>query len=188
MSKTTLGSEGVDIVLRLLAIGAITGMVLVAPNAIQALDKPLSHLLEGLDARQKARKYSQLKSYLYRQGYVRNSYEHGVELTLKAKTRLSKIDFDSLTIQLPKVWDKTWRIVLFDIPENRRHARVALTAKLRSVGFLPLQKSAWIYPFACKDEVAFITNAYGVNKWVSYFETNKIDHEQKLIERFRPLL
>lgn len=50
-------------------------------------------------------------------------------------------------------WDKKWRIIIFDIPENRRQQRDFLRKRLKWLGFKELQKSAWIFPYDIKKEV-----------------------------------
>lgn len=39
-----------------------------------------------------------------------------------------------------KDWDKRWRIVVFDVPEELRKGRDVLHSKLRALGFYELQK------------------------------------------------
>lgn len=45
-----------------------------------------------------------------------------------------------------KVWDKKWRIVIFDIPEKERVTRDSLRFKIISLGFGKLQESVYISP------------------------------------------
>jgi len=45
-----------------------------------------------------------------------------------------------------RVWDRKWRLVIFDIPETRRKARLRLRRFLREQGFGYLQQSVWISP------------------------------------------
>jgi phenylacetic acid degradation operon negative regulatory protein len=44
------------------------------------------------------------------------------------------------------VWDKKWRIVLFDIPESQRTVRQLFRLKLMDLGVRMLQSSVWITP------------------------------------------
>lgn len=45
-----------------------------------------------------------------------------------------------------RTWDGRWRLVLYDVPEARRHLRLGLRRTLRGLGFGYLQDSAWISP------------------------------------------
>lgn len=76
---------------------------------------------------------------------------------------------ETLKIPSPKKWDGQWRIVVFDIPEKYKKARYALWSKLRELGFYPLQKSVWIYPFPCENEIQFIKSIFNIEPFVEIF-------------------
>lgn len=44
-------------------------------------------------------------------------------------------------------WDGHWRLVLFDVPEEKRHRRDFLRRYLRQLGLGQWQRSVWISPF-----------------------------------------
>lgn len=48
-----------------------------------------------------------------------------------------------LMVDNQKDWDGKWRIVLFDIPEQKRTIRMLLRKKLKEWGFIQWQKSVW---------------------------------------------
>ena len=52
-------------------------------------------------------------------------------------------------------WDKKWRVILYDIPEDERESRDAFRDHLTELGVRKLQHSAGIHPFDCKNEVDF---------------------------------
>ena len=89
-----------------------------------------------------------------------------LEITRLGKKELLKYDIDDLEIKKPKIWDKKWRMVIFDIPEKYRNARMFLSKKLKEIGFFPLQKSVFIYPYECENEIDFIREFFGVEKFV----------------------
>jgi len=188
MARNKESSATVDAVLKALALGTITGVMLAAPNAVQSLEKPLEKFFYKLDEREKIRKLSKLRSYLKTQGLVRGDYDHGVELTNKALKRIKKYDHNSLAVKVPPKWDGKWRIVMFDIPETKRDARVGFTRKMQEMGFQILQQSVWIHPFESKPEVYSASSFYGVDKWVTYIVTDHIDNEKTLVRRFKLLL
>lgn len=45
-----------------------------------------------------------------------------------------------------KKWDGWWRLVIFDIPEQKRNTRDAYRKRLLNLGFGKLQQSVWISP------------------------------------------
>jgi len=48
--------------------------------------------------------------------------------------------------RISPAWDKKWRIVIFDIPENKRNLRDRLRRYLRTLGYGNVQRSIWISP------------------------------------------
>ncbi len=167
--------------------GAIAVMVL-APNALVALDKPFSVFLKKMDERSRERELRRITVYMKKRGLVTGSYEHGLVITKAGKRRAETADFDNLAIPKPNTWDKKWLLVLFDIPERQKRGRDYLTHKLRMLGFRPLQQSVWVYPFPCLEEIEAVTMAFGVSKYVTYIETAHIDHQNKLITKFSEVL
>ena len=112
-----------------------------------------------------------------------------VMLTLseKGKSRILKYDIDKIEIKKPARWDKLWRLVVFDIPEDKNLGRKALAAKLKELGFYPMQKSVFIYPYECKDEIDFITEIFELSPYVRFLRVKDIDIELDLKERFHLL-
>jgi len=89
-----------------------------------------------------------------------------LEITKLGKKELLRYDIDELEIEKSKAWDGKWRMVIFDIPEKFKNARVALSRKLKSMGFYGLQKSVFIYPYECENEIDFIREFFDVKKFV----------------------
>jgi len=52
-----------------------------------------------------------------------------------------------------KKWDKKWRIIIFDVAENKRSSRDFLRSRLKWLGFKELQKSVWIFPYDVQKEI-----------------------------------
>lgn len=181
-------SDNIDSVIKLLAFGSITGTMLVAPNAIQVLDKPLNFILDGLDDREKRRKIRRLRSYLKTQGLIKNDYEHGLILTQKGMKRLEKIEFDEIEIYKPKTWDKKWRLIMFDIPESERYSREQFVDKIKELGMQLLQQSVWVHPYHCKEEISKVAERFCIAEWITYIETSHIDNEKHLMYRFKQTL
>jgi phenylacetic acid degradation operon negative regulatory protein len=55
-------------------------------------------------------------------------------------------------------WDGRWRLILFDVPEARRGARLRLRRYLRDRGFGYLQNSVWISPNPVNEQRAVLAN------------------------------
>lgn len=107
-----------------------------------------------------------------------------VKITKKGKTKLRSFAIDLLDIKRPKVWDKKWRLVMFDIPMRFTKGREALRYHLKELGFYQFQKSAWIYPHPCEEEIIFVADFYGVGKYVEILTVDSILRDEKLIKHF----
>jgi DNA-binding transcriptional regulator PaaX len=98
-----------------------------------------------------------------------------VEITEKGKKKVLKYKLDELKISRPKKWDKKWRLILYDIPEKHKKGRNALKIKLGDMEFYPIQKSVFLCPFDCKNEVDFVSEFFDVRKFIYYFVVEKLD-------------
>jgi len=110
-----------------------------------------------------------------------------IEIVLTEKGKLKALEgkIDELEIEIPRNWDKLWRIVIFDIPEKKKRARDALRRKLKELGFLELQKSVFIFPYECKDEIEFIVEVFEIRRYVRYLVVKEITNEEELLLKFK---
>lgn len=117
--------------------------------------------------------------------YQENSNgEIQVVLTEQGRQTLLRFDLDKLRIKSTKIWDEKWRIVIFDIPEKKRPARDALRDKLKELGFCELQRSVFICPYACENEINFINEVFDTRLYVRFMEVNQISNEAELLVKF----
>lgn len=107
-----------------------------------------------------------------------------VRLTKNGQHKLLKYKLDEMRIKKPAKWDKKWRLVIFDVPEKYRPRRDYLRMKLRELGFYQLQKSVWICPYPCEDEIDFIKEVYEIGPFVRIVTADTIDLKQDLIKHF----
>ena len=105
-------------------------------------------------------------------------------LTDKGKKKHLQYNPDAMKILKPVRWDRLWRLVIFDIPEEKKKGRDALVAKLKDLGFYHLQKSVLIHPYECKNEVDFIVELFDLRPYVRFFIVKETDIELALKDRF----
>ncbi len=101
-----------------------------------------------------------------------------LEITQIGRSIIEKYDLDNLKIKNPKEWDGGWRIISFDIPQEKKAARHALLSMLKGLGFIMIQKSVWAHPFECRHELAVIAKAFGVEPYVYSFEAWGFDNDK----------
>jgi len=118
-----------------------------------------------------------------KKGKLIEIYEKGddeiMEITEKGKKKILKYKFDDMNLVRPKKWDGLWRIISFDIPERYKRERNALTGKLKDMEIYPLQKSVFICPFECHNEIDFVGEVLDVRKYIHYFVAKEIDEKDE---------
>lgn len=124
--------------------------------------------------------------YLKSMGFIKTfteSRERFVELSPKGFKKLKKLSAE-IKIDRPKKWDKKWRMVIFDVPEKFRSSRNSLRFKLLSLGLIKIQKSVYVYPFPCTDEIVSLSRSLGIEKSVTVMVADIIQGEEEIIYRF----
>ena len=170
----------------LVIIGAL-GFVFVAAaagNAIQLLK--YTPLL----------KRSKLKVFEINQG-IKRLLERGLleikedidskylEITPKGRNLLLKYRLEGLVQNKPNKWDKKYRVVIFDISEQRKKTRDHLRNMLRSFGFICLQDSVWVYPYDCQEIIDLLKQYLNLREEVLYMKVDSIENDKWLKKEFK---
>ncbi len=109
-----------------------------------------------------------------------------IKLTEKGKKIVKEIQFENMKIEKQKVWDKKWRVVIFDIPEGlRRVGRDALRDKLKKLGFYLIQRSVWVYPYPCEKEIQLLCEIFEISPYVNIITAEKIYNDDLAKKYFK---
>ena len=126
---------------------------------------------------------------LYRNKMIRSSTMRNgnivMELLDKGKKRTIAFNAEKMAIKKPLQWDTKWRIVLFDIPHARKKVRDAFRWHMRRLGFKEFQKSVFIHPYPCTDEVDFLIELYEIRKYVRQIIAEDIDNSLHMKKKFK---
>jgi phenylacetic acid degradation operon negative regulatory protein len=187
--RRTNTSVIVDKLLVLLATTSAAGLSIVAPNSVKALEKPLERFIKNKDRRQEAKRIAR---YLKQQKLIEvTENDDGtflVTLSDKGVMRSTKVRFEQLEIP-QKQWDKKWRVVTFDIPEQHKTTRDYISRHLRLVGFKQLQKSVFIYPYPVDEFIALLVEMLPeVSPYLTYMLVEEIDQHNSLVKKFSRIL
>jgi len=135
------------------------------------------------------RKFTNAFYYLKKRGLIetkREGFDVKIALTKEGRKLAGKYQIDDLEIERPKKWDKKYRLVVFDIPNATRLVRDVVRRKLKEWGFYPLQKSVWIYPFECQEEVDLLREFLGLNKrQLQVLEISRLEDDHFLRKHFQ---
>lgn len=106
--------------------------------------------------------------------------------TKKGKDVIRKIDLEKMSIEKPTRWDRKWRLVAFDISEERKKGREALRNMLYQLGFYKLQRSIFVHPYPCDIEIDLVRNAFEIRPHeVMIVVAESISQEARLKKFFR---
>ncbi|MGH7249504.1 MAG: hypothetical protein ACREGC_00865, partial [Minisyncoccia bacterium] len=100
-------------------------------------------------------------------------------LTKEGKKKVHSLKLDSDTTLVNTSWDGFWRIILLDLPEERKSERESLRYLLKKAGFVCLKNSAWISPFPFEHLFTNIKKDLGLTTEMMIIVTEFIDEETK---------
>ncbi len=125
---------------------------------------------------------------LVERGLLRIEKHKGEEalcLTEKGKKFLSRFSHDELILKSPKVWDKKWRVVIYDIPEDRKSLRMELKRVLEGLGFVMVQKSVWVHAYPCEDLLLLLKAEFRLGKEVLYLVVDRMENDTWMRKHFK---
>ncbi|MBU2109809.1 CRISPR-associated endonuclease Cas2 [Patescibacteria group bacterium] len=108
-----------------------------------------------------------------------------IVLTKNGQKKALEYQINELKIKKPDKWDGKWRIVIFDIPEKKKKAREVLRAKLKDLGFKELQKSVFVLPYECEDEIDFIVEVFEIRPYVRFLRVESFTNEEQFKLKFK---
>ena len=131
-------------------------------------------------------------TYIYAKGYDRPLKKSSLAQALKRLREKGFIEKENLDNQIifkltqsganlldefsnsQKIWDNKWRIVIFDIPEQKRIIRNMFRRNLKKWGFKHLQKSVWISKRDVFDKLKKYVEDLGISQWVVIIEADRL--------------
>jgi phenylacetic acid degradation operon negative regulatory protein len=107
--------------------------------------------------------------------------ERGVRRVDEAARRIYKLD--------PHEWDAKWRVVMYNIPEEKRQLRDELRKELQWSGFGSLSNGCWISPNNFEKEIHLLISKYEIEDYVQLFLSKHIGPQPdfRLVEKCWPL-
>ena len=114
---------------------------------------------------------------LIHRGYVASA-SGGYTLTPKGRQWFKTSSYKYFRLR-QKVWDKKWRVILFDIPAELQKKRHSLRHRLRTIGAYMIQKSVFVFPYPCEEEVGYWCNELGLTEHVDVITTDRIGSKEE---------
>lgn len=164
--------------LALLAIAGTLTVAAVAPNVLgvigrQKRKRRFFHQLDFQHGIKYLKRWELIRVRKSQDQYLLELTERGVGAALTGALR-------NLRARHRARWDGVWRVVLFDIPNSRAWARDAFRGRLLAMGFHRMQKSAFVYPYPCTEEIRFLISLFDVGGQVRFIETPHLTDDADL--------
>lgn len=173
--------EIAEIILSTLLVGGVVVVAVTMPNAVQ-LFKYFTP--KNATERERIRK-SVLR--LERSGFIeqREGTSGLFVLTQEGRERAMRYALARMKISSEKAWDKKWRLIMFDIPEEKKQARRAINFALKKLGCIQYQKSVFITPFPCEKEIGFVGESFGVRDHIRMIVASEVEGVAPLRKAFK---
>lgn len=118
---------------------------------------------------------------LYRQNVIKASEKDGfpvIKLTEQGKLKCLSYKLETMAIQPPPQWDHKWRLIIYDISKFRTRQQHMFRRMLKKLKMLPLQRSVYLTPYPCKNEIAFLREYFGVEEEVLYIIVDQLENQE----------
>ncbi len=168
------------LILRAALKPAVWTVEVLADVVLSALDSTTSELIEAA-GKNPEKEVARLIYYAKNRGYLNSK----LQTTKSGSERLMKLDFNYLEMNEP--WDGKWRMVMYDIPEEKKTAREHIRRLVKQLGFVQLQRSIWIHPLPCLNQFEKIKEANGLENTLILIETENIAGVEKFQNHFTNL-
>ena len=105
-------------------------------------------------------------------------------LTEEGKHKLHNIALEAESSLVSTHWDGYWRMILLDIPEERKNEREALRYLLKKAGFVCVKNSVWISMYPFENLFINIKKDLGLKTELIILVTDKLDEttEQEFLK------
>ena len=134
------------------------------------------------------KKLRQSVHYAIDKKFIKVTFKNGtkhIEVTAEGRKILGRAAIEALKLSRRKTWDHVWRIVLFDIPETHKKGRDGFAANLKRIGFIHIQKSAFVFPHPCIEELEVLADFHDVAKFLNFIEARSVSNDEKLRKHFK---
>lgn len=172
-----------ELVLRAIALGLLFGGSIVFPTFPMIVGSILKFVEEAKKAKVPESKIKRVLANLERKEIIAIE-EKGEEVYvhIKDKNNISILRYSIKALldsrRKRQKWNSKWVLVFFDVPEQQRNKRDYLRKFLKDLGFYQYQKSVYLFPYECKNEIDLIRKITEGGKYLKYIIAERIEDEE----------
>lgn len=156
-----------------------TFLGIAAPNAAGHIIKMLGWVPDRKNRYATERTLKSLENKKFIKFWTKNG-QGKLELTKEGRIHLAGLQVKSIKLPHKTRWDGLWRIVSFDIPEKLKINRQRFTRSLNFAGMYNFEKSVFVYPHECREQIFKIAELYEVKKYVRYIVARSVEPDFEL--------
>ena len=173
--------EIAEIVLNTLLVVGVIAVAVTMPNVVQ-----LFKYFKPKDTYERS-KIKRSVARLERAGFIeqKGGKEGLYILTKKGKEKAMRQAIEKMEVLSQKTWDKKWRLIMFDIPENKMQSRRGINFALKKLGCVQYQKSVFVTPFPCEKEIGYVGESFGVRDNICIVVATEIEKSEALRKIFK---
>jgi len=173
-------------VLILLGTGAFLAASIIFPGLPMAA-KPFINAAKEADRNKRQKEWEKFNLWRLRQVIKRmqNSKlvevkeEKGVpiiKITHKGKQKLLRYKVDEMVLD-ESSWDGKWRLIIYDVASTKRANSEMFRTILNKLRFLKLQRSVYLTPFKCEDEIEYLRLLFDIGNEVQILKVGSLENE-----------
>jgi len=173
-------------VLMLLGAGTFLAASIIFPG-LPMVAKPFIDIAKEAEKHKRQKEWEKYNLWRLRQmikrmqksKYVEIKEENGmaqVKITEFGKKRLLVYDLEK--IQLSEAnWDGKWRLIIYDVKKAKRTNSETFRRAILKLNLLKLQKSVYLTPFKCEDEIEYLRQLFDIGTEVQILTVGKLENE-----------
>jgi len=173
-------------VLMLLGAGAFLAASIIFPGLPMAA-KPFIDAAKEADRNKRQKEWEKFNLWRLRQvikrmqgsKLVEVKEEKGIpiiKITHKGKQKLLRYKVDEMALD-ESTWDGKWRLIIYDVAKAKRANSEMFRAMLNKLRFLKLQKSVYLTPFKCEEEVEYLKLLFDIGDEVQILKVGDLENE-----------
>lgn len=192
VSKTNRIDPKVKDILLLVGVGTFIAASLVFPGLPLVLKLGKQYKKDSLSPFRDWEKFNKFRlkqalKRLHQQKVIDIEEKDGqifIKLTNKGEVRLLKYKLDEIKVG-SKNWDGKWRLIIYDVESDKKRLRDIFRRFLKKMHFLQLQKSVYLTPHPCDDQIEFLRQYYHLGGEILLLEICSLENEAVYKQYFR---
>ena len=127
--------------------------------------------------------YSKKIYSLKQHGFIEYLNDQEFVLTKKGLRKIDFLHFEKLVLP-DKKRDNLWRLIIFDIPEQRKAARSLFRNKLLEFECYQFQKSVYVTPYICEKEITEVAKMLGISQYIHVIIAKSLGGKESELGRY----